>query len=153
MHNLVISPLAKADMREIGDYISNELRNPIAAKQTIQRFQKAILPLQKYPEMGAPLLAAGTQDISYRFLVCGSYLIFYHLGSDIVLIDRVLYGRRDYLSLLFDNQLSEDTQLELLALQRIADSALEHTSTEKEVMSSFGVTDEDLEDLEEVEID
>ena len=46
MHNLVISPLAKADMREIGDYISNELRNPIAAKQTIQRFQKAILPLQ-----------------------------------------------------------------------------------------------------------
>lgn len=108
MHNLVISPLAKADMREIGDYISNELKNPIAAKQTIQRFQKATLPLQKYPEMGSPLLAAGTQDISYRFLVCGSYLIFYHLASDTVQVDRVLYGRRDYLTLLFGDQLSED---------------------------------------------
>ena len=34
MHDLVISSLAKADMREIGDYIADELKNPIAAERT-----------------------------------------------------------------------------------------------------------------------
>lgn len=46
-----------------------------------------------------------------------------------------------------------DTRLELLALQRIAKGALDHTSTQKEVMESFGITEEDLADLEEVEIE
>ena len=45
-----------------------------------------------------------------------------------------------------------DARLELLALRRIANGALEHTSTEKDVMVSFGITEDDLEDLEEVEI-
>lgn len=46
-----------------------------------------------------------------------------------------------------------DARLELLALQRIAKGALEHTSTQKEVMESFGITEEDLADMEEVEIE
>ena len=108
MHDLVISSLAKADMREIGDYIADELKNSIAAERTIQRFRNAILPLRKYPEMGSPLLTARSQDILYRYLVCGSYLIFYHLDSELVHIDRVLYGRRDYLALLFGDQLTEE---------------------------------------------
>lgn len=62
----------------------------------------------------------------------------------------VLMSPAEYMD--FMNEIA-DTRLELLALQRIADGALERTSTEKEVMASFGVTDEDLEDLEEVEID
>ena len=37
-----------------------------------------------------------------RFLVCENYLIFYHTGKSVVTVDRVLYGRRDYLSVLFD---------------------------------------------------
>ena len=45
-----------------------------------------------------------------------------------------------------------DARLELLALQRIAGGAFEHTSTQKEVMESFGITEEDLADSEEVEI-
>ena len=108
MHDLVISSLAKADMREIGDYIADELKNPIAAERTIQRFRDAVLPLRKYPEMGSTLLAARSQDIFYRYLVCGSYLVFYHLDSELVHIDRVLYGRRDYLALLFGDQLTEE---------------------------------------------
>ena len=37
-----------------------------------------------------------------RFLVCDSYMIFYHSEKQEVTIDRVLYGRRDYLRVLFD---------------------------------------------------
>ena len=108
MAKVEISPIARADLREIGDYISRELRNPDAALRVIQRFRKTIKPLAEFPEMGAPLLAAGKQSVPYRYLVCGSYLIFYHVSSDTVLIDRVLYGRRDYLALLFGDQLEEE---------------------------------------------
>lgn len=46
-----------------------------------------------------------------------------------------------------------DARLELLALQRIANGALERTSTQKEVMDSFGITEDDLAAMEEVEIE
>ncbi len=46
-----------------------------------------------------------------------------------------------------------DSRIELLALRRIANGALEHTSTQKDVMDSFGITDKDLADMEEVEIE
>ena len=108
MAELVVSSLARADMREIGDYISRELRNPDAALRMIRRFQKAMLPLREFPVMGSPLLADGKQGAPYRYLVCGSYLIFYHASAEAVHIDRVLYGRRDYMALLFGDKLEEE---------------------------------------------
>lgn len=62
----------------------------------------------------------------------------------------VLMSPSDYMD--FMEELA-DTRLEVLALQRIANGALEHTSTQKEVMESFGITDEDLAAMEEVEIE
>ena len=108
MAKLIVSPLARSDMREIGDYISRELRNPDAALRMIRRFQDAMTPLREFPEMGSPLLMAGKQSAPYRTLVCGSYLIFYHVNNDAVHIDRILYGRRNYMALLFGDQLEEE---------------------------------------------
>ena len=108
MTKLMIAPLARADMREIGDYISRELGNPAAARRVIWRFRDTISLLQDFPEMGSPLLSAGKQRAPYRRLVCGNYLIFYHVDGNAVCIDRVLYGRRDYMALLFGNQLEEE---------------------------------------------
>ena len=108
MAKLIVSPMARADMREIGDYISQKLRNPGAALRMIRRFREAMSPLREFPESGAPLLAAGKQNALYRYLVCGSYLIFYHTAGDSVHIDRVLYGRRDYMAILFSDQLDEE---------------------------------------------
>jgi len=108
MAKLIVSPLARADMREIGDYISQKLRNPDAALRMIRRFREAMSSLREFPESGAPLLAAGKQSAPYHYLVCGSYLIFYHVAADAVHIDRVLYGRRDYMAILFGDQLEEE---------------------------------------------
>lgn len=108
MAELFISPLAKTDMEEIGDYIGRERCNPEAALNMIRRFQAAMAPLRELPQMGAPLLAAGQQGTFYRYLVCDSYLIFYHVDADTVCIDRVLYGRRNYLTLLFGDELGEE---------------------------------------------
>lgn len=108
MTKLIVSPMARADMREIGDHIAHELRNPEAARRQILRIQEAVLPLQEFPEMGSPLLTAGKPGILYRYLVCGNYLIFYYSGVEAVYIARVLYGRRDYMALLFGDQITEE---------------------------------------------
>jgi addiction module RelE/StbE family toxin len=105
---VVLSPLAKADMQEIADYISRELRNPSAAGRLIRRFREAMDPLRRFPASGAPLPAAGQQGDPYRYLVCGSYLIFYRIDGDTVRVDRVIYGRRDYMALLFGDELTEE---------------------------------------------
>ena len=107
MVEIKLSPLAKADINEIADYIGHKLSNPPAALRMVRRFHEAILPLSTYPEMGTPLAAAGKHEIIYRYLVCGSYMIFYHI-DDSVKIDRILYGRRDYMALLFGNELEEE---------------------------------------------
>jgi plasmid stabilization system protein ParE len=43
-------------------------------------------------------------ETDYRFQVCGNYLIFYRLEQGTVYIIRVLYGKRDYMRLLFGEQ-------------------------------------------------
>ena len=41
-----------------------------------------------------------------QLLACGNYMIFYHTGGITVMMDRVFYGRRDYLALLFSDILT-----------------------------------------------
>ena len=108
MVEVTISPLAQADIREIANYIEYRLQNPSAALNIIRRLRMAILSLGSYPEMGSPLLVSEKTDCPYRYLVCGSYMVFYHISNDAVRIDRVLYGRRDYLTILFSEDFSND---------------------------------------------
>ena len=42
-------------------------------------------------------------ESGFRFLVTGSYLTFYQIENGGIYIDRILYGRRDYLRILFGN--------------------------------------------------
>ena len=108
MVEVTISPLAQADIREIANYIEYRLQNPSAALNIIRRLRMAILSLSSYPKMGSSLFVPDKPDCPYRYLVCGSYMVFYHISNDAVRIDRVLYGRRDYLPILFSDQFHEE---------------------------------------------
>ena len=110
MAEIVISPSAKADMQEIADYISREKHSPGAAARLVRRFREEMGSLREFPESGAQLLTPGKERCSYRFLVCGTHLIFYHTDRVTGMVDRVLYGRRDYLALLFGNALTDEAE-------------------------------------------
>jgi len=101
MNKLAISPLARKDLKDIKTYISEELENPIAAVNVISRIIKKIKNLKAMPGMGARLSSKVSFDTDYRFLVCGNYLAFYRHEEKTVFVDRVLYGRRDYIKILF----------------------------------------------------
>lgn len=101
MNALHISPAAQADLTEIKAYITEELENPIAAVSTVQRITKAIRALSANAFMGTPLSAVTDINSDYRYLVSGNYMVFYRAYDADVFVDRVLYGRRDYLRILF----------------------------------------------------
>jgi len=58
--------------------------------------------------MGVSLNSRINMKTDYRFLICGMYLIFYKIEGEFVSVYRVLNGMRDYLSILFAEDLSEN---------------------------------------------
>ena len=96
-------------MDDIWDYIVLELQNRSAAERAIDHIMNAVDPLKKFAEMGTPLSSIADVGTDYRFLVSGNYMVFYHVQGSDVYIDRVLYGRSDYMSVLFKDLLREET--------------------------------------------
>lgn len=68
----------------------------------------AVDQMESFPEIGAPLASVAEVDSEYRFLVTGNYLTFYRVRGSDVYVDRILYGRRDYLRVLFGDTQEEE---------------------------------------------
>ena len=101
MAKIKCSQVAIRDLEQIGDYTTMEQKNPIAALNTVNHIQNTVDKLADAPHIGSPLSARYENVGDYRYLVCGSYLVFYREQADVVYIDRILYGKRDYLNILF----------------------------------------------------
>lgn len=108
MVNLKISPKAQKDMLEIKEYISEELGNPTAATNVLTKITKRFRDLMEFPLIGAPLSSVIKIETSYRYLACGQYTAFYRYENDTVYVDRVLYGRRDFMRILFGDVAEEE---------------------------------------------
>ena len=98
------SAQAQRDLDEIWDYMVADLCNPKAAERMVTRILDAVDQLADFSGIGAPLSSVADTDADYRFLVTGSYLIFYRVHGNDVYVDRILYGRRDYLRILMGDQ-------------------------------------------------
>ena len=102
MNELFLSYVAQSDLADIKDYIANDLENPQAAEATAGRITNAIRTLRDHALIGTPLASIADVGGDYRFLVSGNYMIFYRVNGSSVFVDRILYGRRNYLRILFD---------------------------------------------------
>ena len=100
---------SRRDLDDIWDYIVSVLQNRSAAERVIDRIMDAVDPLKNFAEMGTPLSSIADIGTDYRFLVSGNYMVFYRVQGSDVYIDRVLYGRSNYMSILFNDLLREDT--------------------------------------------
>ena len=103
------SPESRRDLDDIWDYIVSELQNRSAAERVIERIMDAVDQLKNFAEMGTMLSSIADVGTDYRFLVSGNYMVFYRVQGNDVYIDRVLYGRSDYMSVLFRDLLREET--------------------------------------------
>lgn len=101
MNKLHLSDEAQKDLIEIKRYIAEELENPKAALAVVSRITKSIRILRDYLYAGPLLSSVAEVTGDYRFIVSGSYIVFYRVMAKVAYIDRILYGRQDYLRLLF----------------------------------------------------
>ena len=100
---------SRRDLDGIWDYIVSDLQNPSAAERIVDRIMDDVDRLESHAEIGAPLSSIADIESDYRFLVTGSYLTFYRVRDNDIYVDRVLYGRRDYLRILFGDVQDEET--------------------------------------------
>lgn len=101
MAEIKFSPEAINDLQQTKAYIAEELCNEQAAVNTVAKIIKQIRMLADFPDSGAPLSSVIDMDTDYRFLVCGNYTVFYRVENGAVFVVRILYGRRNFVQILF----------------------------------------------------
>lgn len=93
------TPQAMLDLREIHDYIRDELQNPDAARHIIASIACDASRLKDNPALGFDLAAKTGREIPGRGLVSGKYMLIYDV-DDCVSVLRVLDTRVDYLRMI-----------------------------------------------------
>lgn len=95
------SPEALKDLDEIYDHIANVLKRSDAADNTVNKILDKTDLLSDNPEVGIQLFFENDLFSGYRYMVLDNYLAFYRITTESVLVDRVIYGKRDYIKILF----------------------------------------------------
>ena len=94
-YQIRINPIASEDIKNIKEYIAED--NLDAAIKVVKDIVEKIESLSEFPEMGKMLMYKINLNSKYRYAVSGSYLIFYLFENNIVSVQRVLHGSRDYM--------------------------------------------------------
>ena len=87
-------------MEQIFDYIAENLSNPAAAIGQINDFEAAFDRVCTFPESCPQVNNEYVKDKTLRKLIVNNYIAFYRVKDREVQIVRVLYGIRNYESLL-----------------------------------------------------
>ena len=104
MFEVKVSPQAADDLLEIKDYIENELQNLIAAQSTILKIIETYEDLANFPEIGIPVERYVAFSTDYKFVLANNYSIFYRIEGEIVKVVRILYSKRDFVRVLFEEK-------------------------------------------------
>ena len=100
---LKFRPAAIADIQNACEYIRDKLKNPKAANNLKSRILCGASLLKDSPYMGTPLSSKYEGlETDIRFLIVSKHLIFYEVHDDMIEIVRILDGRTDYLTHLFE---------------------------------------------------
>lgn len=103
MAKTIFSPASQSDLSSIAEYVSEELGNPKAAIDTVNRIIDKAEGLGTFPRRGAPLDNVCPVRSDYRFIVCDNWMIFYWIEAETPVVARVLWGSSDYVRALFDD--------------------------------------------------
>jgi len=103
IYQVIISEPAEIDMVAIGLYISEELHSPEAADNLLDEIEQQILSLEQMPKKFALVSDEGLASKGIRLIPVKNYLVFYFTDeqSKTVTITRVLYGRRNWVHMLY----------------------------------------------------
>jgi toxin ParE1/3/4 len=101
-YRIVITDLAEVDLRNIADYIANELLDPSTARKMIAKIAEAVFQLEQMPIRNGLVRDERLAASGIRHILVDSYIVFYVVSEkeENVTIIRILYGKRQWRSLL-----------------------------------------------------
>jgi len=104
LYHIDITEPAENDIQDAVKYITEHLLNPSAAERLIDDTENAVNSLSNMPDRHAPVKNEVLARLGFRFIPVKNYLVFYIIREEIktVVIQRFLYGRRDWVNLLKD---------------------------------------------------
>ena len=93
---------AKADIRAASRYIAVELRQPDTAESLLDSFDEEITSLEIMPERYGTVHDGYLASLGIRMTMVKNYVLFYLVDRTAltVTIIRMLHGRRDWISIL-----------------------------------------------------
>lgn len=104
MFEVKVTPQAAEDLLEIKNYIENELQNPIAAHNTVLNIVETYENLSTLAEAGIPVERYVPFPTDYKFILANYYSTFYRIGDNIVKVIRIMYSKRDFVRILFEDK-------------------------------------------------
>lgn len=104
MFTVKITPQAAEDLLEIKNYIETELQNPIAAHNIVLNIVETYEHLSTLAEAGIPVERYVPFPTDYKFVLANNYSIFYRIDGDIVRVIRIMYSKRDFTRILFEDK-------------------------------------------------
>jgi plasmid stabilization system protein ParE len=96
-----LSAEARRDLKNIQDYIADEKESPQTALRVIEKILDRIEKLLSLPDSGTLLSPKVNFPTNYRYVREAGYLIFYRHEDNQIFVDRVIHGKRNYITLLF----------------------------------------------------
>ena len=98
---LSLSAQARRDLKGIQDYISDDQESPLSAIKVIDKILDRIEDLLLFPDTGTLLYPKVDFPTNYRYARAAGYLIFYRHEKSHIFVDRIIHGKRDYITVLF----------------------------------------------------
>jgi plasmid stabilization system protein ParE len=96
----LLSAEALRDLNGIRFYIANEQKSPQNALKVIESIIARIEDLLHFPDTGTLLAPKVDFETNYRYARASGYLIFYRHENGRIFVDRIIHGRRDYITIL-----------------------------------------------------
>ncbi len=97
-----VSEPAENDLRDIVRYIASQLSAPISALSMMELLEEAMAGLSDMPQRCPLVEDERLSQMGYRKLIVKNYVVFFSIDekTKVVDVERILYGRRDWLRIL-----------------------------------------------------
>ncbi len=94
------SPIAIRDLDRVWAEVFEAAASEEIATKYIDDLMNQISPKRDFPRAGAPLYYEG-MFTGFYFVTFKSYMAFYKVETDRMLVSRVVYGKSDYMRTIF----------------------------------------------------
>lgn len=95
-YSVIFTDDALLDINRVYDEVFKTCLDNNLTRDYVNGLLEKIEIISDFPESGAPLYI-GEFLTDYRYIIYKSYLAFYHFDNGKIYIDRVLYGKSNYL--------------------------------------------------------